>query len=78
MKKEKDMMKKILAQILVAIMLICGAAFTLSACDSDDIGQFPMQSEQPTVNDDKKDDSSGENSNDSGSTSGVWTSPVKQ
>lgn len=71
------MMKKILAQILVAIMLICGAAFTLSACDSDDIGQFPMQSEQPAENgDDKKDDSSDKDSNDGDS--GVWTPPAKQ
>ena len=80
------MMKKILAQILVAVLLIFGAAFTLSACDSDDIGQFPMQSEQPAENgDDKKDDSSDKDSNDDSSEkdsndgdSGVWTPPVKQ
>ena len=72
-------MKKILAQILVAVLLIFGAAFTLSACSSDNIGQFPMQSEQSTeTGDDKKDDSSEEDSNDGDGDSGVWTPPAKQ
>lgn len=58
---------------------LIGAAFLLSACSSDDIGQFPTQSEQPAENDDdKKDDSSDENSNDGDGNSGVWTPPVKQ
>lgn len=70
------MMKKILARILVAIMLICGAAFTLSACGPDDTKQPDSPPEQSTENgDDNKDDGSGEDSNDE---SGIWTPPVKQ
>ena len=70
------MIKKMLAKILVAIMLVCGT-FTLSSCFSDDAEQSTTQNEQSTEsNDDKNVDSSANNS-DAGD-SGIWTPPAKQ
>ena len=68
------MMKKILARILVAIMLICGAAFTLSACGPDDTKQPDSPPEQSTENGDGN-DSEEENNNGQ---NGIWTPPAKQ
>lgn len=68
------MIKKVLVQILVAIMLICSAAFTLSACGPDDTKQPDSPPEQSTENGDGN-DSEEENNNGQ---NGIWTPPAKQ
>lgn len=68
------MIKKVLVQILVTIMLICSAAFTLSACGPDDTKQPDSPPEQSTENGDGN-DSEEENNNGQ---NGIWTPPAKQ
>ena len=55
-------------------MLICGAAFTLSACGPDDTKQPDSPPEQSTENGDGN-DSEEENNNGQ---NGIWTPPAKQ
>lgn len=71
-------MKKFLAQILVAILLICGMAFTLSACGSDGTGQSDSHSEQSTESSKEESSEEGNSSESSGGQNGVWTPPAKE
>lgn len=71
------MIKKVLVQILVTIMLICSAAFTLSACGPDDTKQPDSQPEQSTENGDEESSDNSEEENGSRQ-NGIWTPPAKQ